>query len=202
MIVNTWAVKICGSFENEICFKTSLRVSVTVAVLQSTSVRRVGQYVVRRCELRDLPEVGAINLASLPENYSDFFFAEILKESPETFFIAERYGRGVGYIMCRIEYGFSNVRKIGLAKKGHVVSVAILQEHRAKGLGTALIEEAIQGMKDKGCSEVYLEVRKTNRDAIPLYEKLGFKVTSVLEGYYRDGEAAYQMTLNPREMIT
>jgi len=41
--------------------------------------------------------------------------------------------------------------------------------------------------------EVYLEVRVSNTPAIRLYEKLGFKIVKVLEGYYSDGENAYLM---------
>ena len=102
-----------------------------------------------------------INFKTLPEHYSNYFFEELLQESPETFVVAEREGDGkvVGYIMCRVEYGFSNLKKFGLSRKGHVVSVAVFEEDRGKGLGRVLVEEALKGMKSKGCSEAYLEVK-------------------------------------------
>ena len=53
-------------------------------------------------------------------------------------------------------------------------------------------------MMDKGCSEVYLEVRVTNQAAIHMYENLGFQISSRMEGYYRDGEAAYMMIFSPK----
>ena len=55
------------------------------------------------------------------------------------------------------------------------------------------MEEAIKGLKLRGCKEAYLEVRVSNIPAISLYEKLGFRKESVINGYYRDGEAAYLM---------
>jgi ribosomal-protein-alanine N-acetyltransferase len=143
----------------------------------------------------DLPDVISINWATLPEHYSDSFFEERLRESPETFLVAEaRDGKVVGYIMCRVEYGFSHLRKYGLARKGHVVSVAVLEQHRKFGVGRGLVEEALAGLKQRGCSEVYLEVRVSNQSAIQLYEKLGFQTTTVHHGYYRDGENAYLMS--------
>lgn len=148
----------------------------------------------RQCSHDDLPEVVRINLVSLPEHYSDMFFEELLRESPETFLVAEKNGYTVGYIMCRIEFGFSNHRKFGLARKGHIVSVAVLEEHRAKGLGGALVEEVLLAMNKKGCSEAYLEVRASNKSAIDLYEQLGLTTTTRLESYYRDGEAACLMS--------
>ncbi len=100
----------------------------------------------------------------------------------------------IGYIMCRIEYGFSHVKRYGLARKGHVVSVAVLEGHRGFGLGLALMEEALNGMRERGCSEVYLEVRVSNDAAVGLYRKLGFQVVATHHGYYRDGENAYLMS--------
>ena len=96
--------------------------------------------------------------------------------------------------MCRIEYGFSTTHRFGFARKGHIVSVTLLEQHRRKGLATCLVQEAIEGMKRRGCSETYLEVRASNLPGIKLYEKLEFRITSRMEGYYRDGEAAYLMS--------
>jgi len=164
--------------------------------LQNTYYKRVGEYIVRPAKREDLPRVVAINLMTLPEHYSDSFFEELLTESPETFFIAELAGNMVGYIMCRIEYGFSTLKKFGFARKGHIVSVAVLDEHRGKGLGKSLVLEAINGMMQRGCGEAYLEVRISNVSAIALYQKLNFKIASKISGYYRDGEVAYLMALS------
>ena len=162
--------------------------------MQNIFIRKIGKYGVRRATPSDISNVIAINWASLPEHYSDSFFEERLQESPETFIVAEdETGKIQGYIMCRIEYGFSNVRRYGLARKGHIVSVAVVEEHRGQGLGNVLCEEAISGMKERGCSEVYLEVRVSNDPAVKLYTKLGFKTVATHRGYYRDGEDAYLM---------
>ncbi|MFX1604225.1 MAG: hypothetical protein ACFFCK_12145, partial [Promethearchaeota archaeon] len=48
-------------------------------------------------------------------------------------------------------------------------------------------------MEGYGASEFFLEVRKSNTPAVSAYEKLGFEVSRVLRGYYRDGEDAYLM---------
>jgi ribosomal-protein-alanine N-acetyltransferase len=164
--------------------------------LQKSVLGKVGDYGIRQCVSEDIPIVIDINMRTLPEHYSDYFYHEILAEFPETYLVAELGGNVVGYIMCRMEYGFSQLKRLGLARKGHVVSVAVLEEHRGKGIGTKLMQLAQDEMKKKSASESYLEVRVSNQNAVKLYEELGYKVTGKLEAYYRDGEPAYVMAAN------
>lgn len=94
--------------------------------------------------------------------------------------------------MCRIEYGLSNV-KFGFCHKGHVISVAVLPEHRKNGLGRALMDQVMAAMRGYGSSEYYLEVRVSNLPAVGMYQKLGYHVAKRLKSYYMDGEDAYLM---------
>jgi len=143
--------------------------------------------------VNDLEKVTYINSVSLPENYTDFFFVDLYRRFPETFIVAEDNSEVVGYIMCRIETGMSNFGLRGIIKKGHVVSVAVLPNHRRKGIGEALIYKALEGMRSYGAKQCYLEVRMTNDEAIKLYRRLEFEITRTVRGYYADGESAYVM---------
>ncbi len=148
----------------------------------------------RKFTAGDLERVTYINRVCLPENYSEYFFVDLHRRYPETFFVAEQEGEVVGYIMCRIEVGLSNFGLGGLVKKGHVVSVAVLPEYRKRGIGEALVSKAMEAMKFYNGKQCYLEVRVTNEAAIKLYKKLGFEVTRTIHGYYADGEDAYVMS--------
>ena len=159
-------------------------------------LKQIGNCIIRRCDPTDIIPVMEINLKTLPEHYSDYFYESLLDELPEAFLIAEISGKLVGYIMCKTEYGFSNFKKLGFVKKGHVVSVAVIDEHRGKGFGSELVNESLKGVKMRQCGEMYLEVRCSNTDAVKLYEKLGFSINQRLKTYYRDGEDAYLMAIN------
>ena len=159
------------------------------------ALREIGDCVIRRCDPSDLIPVMEINMKTLPEHYSDYFYESLLAELPESFLVGEVNGRLVGYIMCKTEYGFSNFKKLGFVKKGHVVSVAVLEEQRKKGIGRSLIEEAIAGTKIKKADELYLEVRCSNNEAVRLYEKIGLIIKQRIKSYYRDGEDAYLMAI-------
>ena len=159
-------------------------------------LKQIGNCIIRRCDPIDIIPVMEINLKTLPEHYSDYFYESLLDELPEAFLIAEISGELIGYIMCKTEYGFSNFKKLGFVKKGHVVSVAVIDEHRGKGFGSELVNESLKGVKMRQCGEMYLEVRCSNNDAVKLYEKLGFSINQRLKTYYRDGEDAYLMAIN------
>lgn len=157
-------------------------------------IRRVGDYALRRCSAAEVPSVVVVNEKTLPEHYSEVFYYDLLDSFPEGFLVAETAGTVVGYLMLRVEFGFSNIRGFSLTKKAHVVSVAVLNEHQRKGLGWALMEEGHRAGVAKGCKEVFLEVRVGNTPAIDLYKKMGYSTAQRLYSYYRDGEDAFLMT--------
>ena len=57
---------------------------------------------------------------------------------------------------------------------GGVLGVGVLQDHRGKGIGTALIRTAIDMAKAAGLTRIELTVREQNARAIALYDRLGF----------------------------
>ena len=142
----------------------------------------------------DLQTVMQINRETLPENYTDYFFMDLFERFPEAFIVAEEDHSIVGYIMCRIEVGLSNLGLGGLIRKGHVVSIAVLPSARRKGVAQALINAALNGMSFYKAKQCYLEVRVTNDAGGALYKKLGFEVSRTVHGYYSDGEDAYVMS--------
>lgn len=150
------------------------------------------EFLIREFKPNDLDRVVWINKTCLPENYTPAFFMIHHHQYPKAFLVAEVNGVVVGYIMCRIEFGLSNL-KFGLAKKGHVISIAVLPEYRRRGIGEALMRKAMEAMKNYGATEYYLEVRVSNIPAISLYKKLNYSIVKRIPGYYLDGEDAYVM---------
>jgi len=144
---------------------------------------------------QDLSSVIEINRVCLPENYSPYFFMEVYKSCPEAFIVAEMAGKIVGYIMCRVEFGFSDTRRFRMARKGHIVSVAVLPEFRRQGLGKELVQGALRALASSGSEECFLEVRTVNNEAVALYRQLTFDVVRTIPHYYHDGADAYLMSI-------
>ena len=53
------------------------------------AVREGSSYSIRRAQLEDLIPIMEVNLKTLPEHYSDFFYEGLLSDFPETFMVAE-----------------------------------------------------------------------------------------------------------------
>jgi len=91
--------------------------------------------------------------------------ARKLSVQRELFFIAERDGRVVGTTMA----GYDGHR-------GWVYYVAVARPERGRGIGSALMKRAEQGLREAGCPKLNLMVRATNRDVVRFYESLGYLV--------------------------
>ncbi len=149
---------------------------------------------IRQASTADLPRIMMINRLCLPENYTYYFFDSILQSYPKTFLVAEVNGEIVGYVMCRVEHGLSKLDRLNMKRLGHIISIAVLPDHRRMGIATALLKRALEVLKEEyKCSEAFLEVRVSNHPAISLYQKLGLAIVRISKGYYIDGEDAYVM---------
>jgi len=135
-----------------------------------------------------------INTECLPENYSTFFYRDLYRRFPKTFVVAEADGDIQGYLMCRIERGLSKLKSLRPARHCHVVSIAVREPYRRRGIATSLMVEVMRnGRQEYSATECFLEVRVSNDAAVRLYEKLGFSKVKRNFGYYLDGEDAWVM---------
>jgi len=58
-----------------------------------------------------------------------------------------------------------------------VSSIGVLRPYRRLGVGTALVLEGLEWLRERGMEEAMLEVDDDNpTEAIKLYEKVGFKI--------------------------
>jgi len=151
-------------------------------------------YRIRGFRSDDLDRVMDLNVETLPENYSTFFYRDLYRRFPETFLVAEADGAIHGYMMCRIERGLSKLKTLRPAKQCHVVSIAVREPYRRRGIASELMATVMERAKENyGATECFLEVRLSNDAAINLYEKLGFSKVKRNYGYYIDGEDAWVM---------
>jgi len=95
-------------------------------------------------------------------------------------------GRKVsGFIVGRQEAG-----------EAEILNLAVIPAKRRKGEGGALLKAAVEALRARKVSRVFLEVRESNEAGMAFYEKQGFSKTGRRAGYYRDpDEAAIRMEM-------
>lgn len=59
---------------------------------------------------------------------------------------------------------------------GSIQNIGIVQAHRGKGIGSAIVKKSLQGFQSVGIKIVTLEVTEKNTGALRLYERLGFRI--------------------------
>ena len=73
-----------------------------------------------------------------------------------------------------------------LYEAAEIIDIFVLDEYRNIGIGKALINKMLE---NKQIEKVTLEVKKDNKNAIMLYNSLGFKPVSIRKGYYEGVDA-------------
>jgi [ribosomal protein S18]-alanine N-acetyltransferase len=67
-----------------------------------------------------------------------------------------------------------------------ILKIAVHPDRQGEGIGTVMLNRALAGALEQGCSECYLEVRWNNRQATAFYEKEGFVMVGLRRSYYRN----------------
>jgi ribosomal-protein-alanine N-acetyltransferase len=131
----------------------------------------------RRLQMRDLAGIETIERRSYPTPWSRSMFAgELAKPSSICLgaFDAETEEL-LGYLIIS-----------RYVDAWHVMNVAVAPRHRRRGIATALLDRLFELTAGDGRRGYTLEVRVSNKHAIDLYERLGFKARGIRRGYYTD----------------
>jgi ribosomal-protein-alanine N-acetyltransferase len=81
-----------------------------------------------------------------------------------------------------IGYGVMSV----VIDESHILNICINPKRQSKGLGMKLLSRLLKIARQHGAETAYLEVRRSNRAAIGLYQKLGFVEIGQRRDYYPD----------------
>lgn len=80
---------------------------------------------------------------------------------------------------------------------GHIKDLAVHRESRRSGIGSLLLDRAIEVLEDERVQAIRLEVREGNEAAVDLYRNYGFTYRQTIDEYYDDGEDALLLVYIP-----
>lgn len=81
------------------------------------------------------------------------------------------------------------------ADEAHILNIGIDAPAQGKGLGRKLMAHLLEQGKSYGAQTTFLEVRPSNKNAIALYESLGFNQVGLRREYYPTRDKGYEDAL-------
>ena len=130
---------------------------------------------IRKLAASDVPAVFAI-LQESPEAalWSSESLLQLASADPAAW-VVELSAVLVGFLIGRIA-----------ADEFEILNMAVSRAHRQSGIGSKLLESALEFSRIAGSARAYLEVRASNEPAIALYARHGFTECGRRAQYYRD----------------
>jgi len=154
--------------------------------------------IVRLMKTEDIKEVCNIEKTSFSNPMSEVDLEKALKNKLSIFFVYEYNGQILGYLGAYyIGLGVlkKNDREIKIEYPNEferdnsqvdIDNVAVDKEYRGLGIGSRILAAFKDTAENNSINRIFLEVRKSNKAAIGLYEKYGFNIESVRKEYYSD----------------
>lgn len=134
----------------------------------------------------DIAEVARLEKECFSSPWSEQQLREELDNPTARFLVLKLGEKVLGYI------GANNI-----ANEVYITNIAVFPEYRQKGYGEKLLSRLCYLSTAEGAEFVTLEVRKSNKTAIRLYEKCGFEKVGERKNFYFDPtEDAYIYTLS------
>ena len=146
---------------------------------------------IRRMRLSDLKDVTRIEGMSFPKPWSLNAFISQLSNEFSVCLVVEDDDLLIGYLVA--------TQYVGV---WHLLDLAILDTYRRQSIASKLLNHFFN-MTGRQLHRGYtLEVRKSNRGAIKMYESFGFICSGIRKGYYSDnGEDALIMWRDSADIL-
>lgn len=134
---------------------------------------------VTNLEKNDIPKIVELESLLLQETLGvDMLQAELHNQYAH-FYCAKDQNEPIGYIGCWIIEGTCDM-----------INFVVQKEYQRKGVGTKLFQEVLKQCLKEQATEILLEVRASNEQAISFYTKFGFKQIAIRKQYYKNKEDA------------
>ena len=148
---------------------------------------------IRRATQADLPALGRLGALLLRAHYQfdplrfmapgddveegyAWFLGTQLREDDVVVFVAERQAAIIGYVYAGLEpQSWKELREAC----GFIHDVVVDESGRRSGVATALMDAAINWLRERGAPRVVLWTAQPNEGAQHLFESLGFRRTMV-----------------------
>ena len=128
---------------------------------------------IREMTEADIKEIAELEKECFSEPWSENSLRDELANETARFYVLRDSEKLLGYI------GANNI-----CNEVYITNVAVNSKCRGKGYGKILVKHLIKQSEAERAFFITLEVRKSNENAIKLYEKCGFKLIGERKNFY------------------
>lgn len=132
-----------------------------------------GTILIREMTGSDISEIAELEKVCFSEPWSETSLRDELTNETARFYVLRDSENLLGYI------GANNV-----CNEVYITNVAVNEKYRGNGYGKILVNHLIKQSELERAFFITLEVRKSNKNAIKLYEKCGFKFIGERKNFY------------------
>lgn len=123
---------------------------------------------------RDVDQVAAIERDAFSQPWRPETFRSLLENPTAEMWVAEGpRGVVVGYFVLWC-----------IQEQGELANIAVSPGDRQRGLGSRLLDRAVERARERGVERLFLEVRISNTVAAEMYERRGFHEVGRRRNYY------------------
>jgi ribosomal-protein-alanine N-acetyltransferase len=132
---------------------------------------------IKKAKAIDISTIASIEQQEFPNPWKKNYLTDELSHDISYFYAAEDIltHQLVGYIIFWIVEDLLELHKIVTA-----------ENYKRKGIGKKLFLFMLEIAKQKRVKEIFLEVRKSNTEAIKFYESFHFELAGTRKDYYQD----------------
>lgn len=120
-----------------------------------------------------LPEVLVVEHRAYEFPWTESIFKDCLKAGYSAWLLEDDEGTVIGYGMLSFA-----------VDEAHVLNLCVDPLLQGRGWGRRMLDHLMKLARAASCVIVLLEVRKSNKAALKLYEGVGFQRLGVRKGYY------------------
>ena len=120
----------------------------------------------------DAHRLAELSAETMTEPWGEISFSEAIdSKRARVYILGDFLGYAVAYVT---------------ADEAELPQIAIATEHRGHGYGSRLLKHVMEDSRERGASNMYLEVRAGNEAAKRLYESCRMEMTGSRKDFYRE----------------
>ncbi|MDE7095186.1 MAG: ribosomal protein S18-alanine N-acetyltransferase, partial [Anaeroplasmataceae bacterium] len=128
---------------------------------------------IRKYEKEDIKRIVELEKSHLESSLEESFYLNDLANPLARHYVYEVDSKIIGFVSSVFD-----------GSSLEILNIVIDKAYQSKGYGTQLLVTLLDELVPSGLNNVSLEVRESNKKAIHVYEKLGFKAIRIRKEYY------------------